>query len=170
MPAASFAGILNIPYLARTKALVPLRRRNHAIRDPLTTLALHLPSLARGSFPPWEVGVHIRFCWTRKILAAAAAGLLAVSLAGAQTMNDQGKRKLKTKTLPAYPELARRLNIAGKVKIEIVIAPDGRVRSARAVGGHPVLVQACLDTVRDWRYEPAGEETTQTVEFEFKGQ
>ena len=114
--------------------------------------------------------MHIRFGWTRKVLATAAAGLLAVSLAGAQTMNDEGKRKVKTKTAPAYPELARRLNIAGKVKIEVVIAPDGHVRSARAVGGHPVLVQACLDTVRDWRFEPASEETTQTVEFEFKGQ
>jgi TonB family protein len=114
--------------------------------------------------------VHIRLSWTRKILAAAAAGLLTVSLTGAQTMNEEGKRRLKTKTAPAYPELARRLNIAGKVKIEVVIAPDGRVRSARAIGGHPVLVQACLDAVRDWRYEPASEETTQIVEFEFKGQ
>jgi len=85
-------------------------------------------------------------------------------------MSEEGKRKLKTKAAPAYPELARRLNIAGKVKIEVVITPDGRVRSARAIGGHPVLVQTCLDAVRDWRYEPASEETTQIVEFEFKGQ
>jgi TonB family protein len=114
--------------------------------------------------------VHIQFNWTRKILAAAAACLLVLSLAGAQTANDEGKRKLKTKSVPTYPELARRMNIAGRVKIEVVIAPDGRVRSARAVGGHPVLVQTCLDAVRDWKYEPAGEETTQIVEFEFKGQ
>ena len=51
-----------------------------------------------------------------------------------------------------------------------MIAPDGRVRSARAIGGHPVLVQTCLDAVKDWKYEPAGEETTQIVEFEFKRQ
>jgi len=108
--------------------------------------------------------------WTRKILAAAAAGLLALSLASAQSMVEEGKRKLKTRTLPSYPELARRMNISGKVRIEVVIAPDGRVRSARAIGGHPLLVQTCLDTVKDWRYEPAGEETTDVVAFEFKGQ
>lgn len=114
--------------------------------------------------------MHIQFNWTRKILAAAAAGLLALSLAGAQTLNGEGKRKLKTRSGVTYPELARRMNISGKVRIELVIAPDGRVRSARAIGGHPVLVQTCLGAVKDWKYEPAGEETTQIVEFEFKGQ
>ena len=111
-----------------------------------------------------------QFNWTRKILAAVAACFLTLSLAGAQTMTDEGKRRLKSKASPAYPEIARRMNITGKVKIELIIAPDGRVRSARAVGGHPLLVQSCLDTVRDWKYEPASEETTQIVEFEFKGQ
>jgi TonB family protein len=114
--------------------------------------------------------VQSQFNWARKILVVAAAGLLALSLAGAQTVNDEGKRKLKTKSAVTYPEIARRMNIAGKVKIEVVIAPDGRVRSARAIGGHPVLVQTCLDAVRDWKYESASEENTQIVEFEFKPQ
>ncbi len=114
--------------------------------------------------------MHIQFHWTRQILAAAAAGLLALSLAGAQMVNEEGKRKLKTKSVVTYPELARRMNISGKVKIEVIIAPDGRVRSAKAIGGHPILVQSCLDALRDWKYEAAGEETTQIVEFEFKQQ
>jgi len=112
--------------------------------------------------------VYIRFSWTRKILAAVAASLIVLSLASPQTVNDDGKRKAKTKVAPAYPELARRMNISGKVKLEIVIAPDGRVRSTRAIGGHPVLVQSCVDAVKDWKYEPAGEETTQIIEFDFK--
>lgn len=114
--------------------------------------------------------MYIQFNWTRKILAAAAGALLVLSLAGAQTVNDEGKRKLKSKTAATYPDLARRMNIGGKVRIEVVIAPDGRVRSAKALGGHPILVQACLDAVRDWKYELAGEETTQIVEFEFRAQ
>ncbi len=114
--------------------------------------------------------MHIGFNWTRKILAAAAGSLLVLSLAGAQTANKEGKRKVKSKTVANYPELAHRMNITGKVRIEVVVAPDGRVRSAKAVGGHPILVQSCLDAVKDWRYEPASEETTQVVEFEFNGQ
>jgi TonB family protein len=160
----------NLLYLARTKALVRLKHKNRTILFDPPALALHLPSLVWGNFPPREVVVHIQFNWTRKILAAVAGTLLVLSLAAAQTMNDEGKRRLKTKAAVIYPELARRMNVSGKVKIEVVIAPDGRVRSAKAVGGHPLLVQSCLETVKDWKYEPAGEETTQIVEFEFKGQ
>ena len=55
-----------------------------------------------------------------------------------------------------------------KVKIEVVISPDGRVKTTRVVGGHPLLVQACQDAVREWKFAPAPEETTQIVEFEFR--
>jgi TonB family protein len=108
------------------------------------------------------------FTWSKKMLAAAATGLFAVSLAFAQTTVEEGKRKVKTKVTPSVPELARRMNITGKVKIEVVIAPDGRVKSSRALGGHPVLVQSCQDAVKEWKFEPAPEETTQVVEFDFK--
>jgi len=109
------------------------------------------------------------FTWSKKLLAVAATALFAVSLAFAQqTTVEEGKRKVKTKVLPLIPELARRMNITGKVKIEVVIAPDGRVKSSRAVGGHPVLVQTCLDAIKEWKFDPAPEETTQMVEFDFK--
>ena len=55
----------------------------------------------------------------------------------------------------------------GKVKIEVVITPDGRVKSTRVIGGHPLLVQACQDAVKEWKFAAAPEETTQIVEFEF---
>ncbi len=74
------------------------------------------------------------FTWSKKLLAVAATALFAVSLAFAQqTTIEEGKRKVKTKVTPVIPELARRMNITGKVKIEVVIAPDGRVKSARAI-------------------------------------
>jgi len=101
--------------------------------------------LLRGVvFRSREVVVHIQFNWTRKIFAAAAGSLLVLSFAAAQTVNDEGKRKLKTKSGVTYPELARRMNISGKVRIEVVIAPDGRVRSARVVGGIPFSCSPAL--------------------------
>jgi len=109
------------------------------------------------------------FTWSKKMLAVAATALFAVSLAFAQqTTVEEGKRKAKTKVTPSIPELARRMNITGKVKVEVVIAPDGRVKSSRAVGGHPVLVQSCLEAIKEWKFEPAPEETTQMVEFDFR--
>ena len=108
------------------------------------------------------------FTWSKKMLAVTATALFAVSLAFAQTTVEEGKRKVKTKVAPAIPELARRMNISGKVKLEVVIAPDGHVKSSRAVGGHPVLVQACQDAIKEWKFESAAEETTQMVEFDFR--
>jgi TonB family protein len=61
------------------------------------------------------------------------------------------------------------MNVTGKVKIEVVITPDGHVKSTRVVGGHPLLVQACQDAVKEWKFVPAPEETTQVVEFDFHG-
>ena len=81
---------------------------------------------------------------------------------------DESKRKIKIKTAPAYPELARRMNVSGRVKIEVVIAPDGHVKGTRVIGGHPLLVQVCQDAVKEWKFLPAPEETTQTIEFDFQ--
>ncbi|OLD80242.1 MAG: hypothetical protein AUF67_12985 [Acidobacteria bacterium 13_1_20CM_58_21] len=102
---------------------------------------------------------------------AATAALIFSSLSGfAQSgSTDESKRKVKTKTAPLYPDLARRMNVTGKVKIEVVITADGRVKSTRVVGGHPLLVQACQDAVKEWKFATAPEETTQVVEFEFHG-
>jgi TonB family protein len=108
--------------------------------------------------------------WKKLAVATTAALVLSGASGFAQSgSTDESRRKVKTKTAPLYPELARRMNVSGKVKIEVVITPDGRVKSTRVVGGHPLLVQACQDAVKEWKFVNAPEETTQVVEFEFHG-
>ncbi|MFI5057394.1 MAG: energy transducer TonB [Candidatus Acidiferrales bacterium] len=112
----------------------------------------------------------MRSKWIRLVLIAAAASLVLGTAGFAQTgTTDEGKRKVKTRVSPIYPELAKRMNVTGKVKIEVVITPDGHVKSTRVVGGHPLLVQTCQDAVKEWKFTPGNEETTQVVEFEFHG-
>jgi TonB family protein len=112
----------------------------------------------------------MRFNFARRFSIAADAGLLFVASGLAQSgSTEEGKRKVRTKVSPAYPELARRMNVSGKVKIEVVIAADGHVKSTRVIGGHPLLVQSCQDAVKEWKFAPAADETTQVVEFEFSG-
>jgi len=107
--------------------------------------------------------------WRKIAVAAAVAALLAGASAFSQTgSTDETRRKIKAKTTPTYPDLARRMNVNGKVKIEVVIAPDGRVKTTRVVGGHPLLVQTCLDALKEWKFVSSSEETTQIVEFEFR--
>jgi len=87
----------------------------------------------------------------------------------AQSAPEEGKRKVKTRVTPTYPQLARRMNVTGRVRSEVIITPDGRVKSTRALGGHPILVQACLDALKEWKFVAAPEETTQVIEFDFSG-
>ena len=108
--------------------------------------------------------------WTKFAATATVAVLLAGASAFSQTgSTDETKRKVKSRTTPVYPELARRMNVSGKVKIEVVIAPDGRVKTTRVVGGHPLLVQTCQEALKEWKFVASSEETTQIVEFEFHG-
>jgi TonB family protein len=76
-------------------------------------------------------------------------------------------RKVKTKVAPAYPELARRMNITGAVKVQVTVSANGTVKTAKLVGGHPVLANAALDAVKKWRFETGPEESTGIVEFRF---
>jgi len=108
--------------------------------------------------------------WIRKILVGMAlSSVLGTYALAQQSVSEEGKRKVKTKVAPVYPDLARRMNVTGRVKIEVIITPDGRVKSTRAMGGHPLLVHACLDAVKEWKFVAAPEETTQVIEFEFSG-
>ncbi len=81
----------------------------------------------------------------------------------------ENTRHTKSKIQPAYPELARKMNLTGIVKVQVVVSPNGTVKDAKALGGHPVLVNAALDAVRKWRFEPAPVESSGLVDIKFEG-
>ena len=85
----------------------------------------------------------------------------------AQQDRPEAARKVLSKVAPSYPELARRTNLHGVVKLVVVVAPDGKVTSTEVVGGNPVLVQAAVEAVRKWKYEPAPQPTHRVVELRF---
>lgn len=106
---------------------------------------------------------------------------LAVVLGGAGLLPPKGsaqddassgvsKRKVRARVAPEYPALAKQMNVTGKVKIETTIAADGHVLSTKVIGGSPLLVNAALDAVKKWRFEPGPKDTTEVIEFEFSGQ
>jgi protein TonB len=73
---------------------------------------------------------------------------------------------------PVYPTLARSARIQGNVVLHAIIDTEGRVAELQVISGHPMLAQAALAAVRNWRYRPTllnGEavevETTITVSF-----
>ena len=62
--------------------------------------------------------------------------------------------KLIRKIVPIYPYPAKLSHVSGKVRLTGTIAKDGTVRQLQVIGGHPLLVQAALEAVRQWVYAP----------------
>jgi TonB family protein len=104
------------------------------------------------------------------LLLAGSAILPPKVLAQDDASTDTAKRKIRSKVVPDYPQLAKQMNVTGKVKIEATIAADGHVVATRVVGGSPLLVNAALDAIKKWRFEPGPKDTTEVVEFMFSGQ
>jgi protein TonB len=55
---------------------------------------------------------------------------------------------------PVYPKLAREARIQGTVRLSVRITALGTVDEVRLITGHPFLVKAAMDAVRQWRYLP----------------
>jgi periplasmic protein TonB len=53
---------------------------------------------------------------------------------------------------PIYPDIARAAGVGGTVVLECTIDPSGHVVDARVISGHPLLNEAALNAVRQWRY------------------
>ncbi len=96
------------------------------------------------------------------------ATLSALSVLPQQAQNEEIARHVKSKVDPEYPELARRMHLAGTVKIEVVVAPNGTVKDARVVGGNPVLAASALVAAKKYRFEPAAAESSGIIQFKFE--
>ncbi len=83
-------------------------------------------------------------------------------------VKDHGGRKVKTSVKPTYPDVARQMHITGTVRLEATVAPDGKVRDTRVVGGSPMLAQEATNAVKKWKYEEAPKETVEIVEVVYQ--
>ncbi|MGH9578847.1 MAG: energy transducer TonB [Terriglobales bacterium] len=104
---------------------------------------------------------------SRTIRTLVAALLLALAVASPRPAQAQDARKVINRVNPVYPPLARKMNVAGTVKVEVTISPAGNVTDTKVIGGHPLLISAATDALKRWKYEAAGETTNTTVEFRF---
>ena len=77
-------------------------------------------------------------------------------------------RKIVSRVDPVYPELANKMQIRGIVKVEVVVAPNGRVRSTQVIGGSPLLARAAVDAVAKWKWGPAPQETKELIQLNFQ--
>ncbi len=90
-----------------------------------------------------------------------------VATSASRASGQEVDRKIKTKVAPVYPDLAKRMNITGVVKVQITVSPNGSIKNTKVVGGHPVLANAALEAVKKWRFEAGPGESTGVLEFRF---
>jgi periplasmic protein TonB len=99
-----------------------------------------------------------------------------VTVAGPVKVSHMSEGDLVHKILPAYPVLARAARLQGQVVLQAVISKQGGIENLRVLSGHPMLVPAAIEAVRQWRYrpyilnsEPVEVETQITVNFSLTG-
>jgi TonB family protein len=104
---------------------------------------------------------------TLAVLALCSILVFTSTFSIAQQQPSENKRKVVTRVVPGYPDLARRMNVRGVVKLEALVATNGNVKSLQIRGGHPLLTEAAQSAILKWRWEPASHETREPVEVRF---
>jgi TonB family protein len=79
----------------------------------------------------------------------------------------EGKRAIVDRVVPVYPDLARRAQIHGTVRVGVVVTPSGKAKFTQVIGGNPLLAKAALDAIEKWKWAPAAQETKELVELIF---
>jgi len=104
--------------------------------------------------------------WRRFVLI----GVLAIVTGAVMTSPGRAaepERKTRSKVAPQYPEAARRMQLAGTVRLAAVVSADGQVTGTEVIGGHPILVAAVKDAVVRWKFQAAKQESREVLVFTF---
>src|SRR5262245_34486534 len=100
---------------------------------------------------------------TRPTTTTAAPATRPATTTAAETSPPPETRKVSegvvrgnatVKAQPVYPAVAKRMQAAGSVQVQVLISEEGRVIEANAVSGHPLLLSAAVDAARKWVFKP----------------
>jgi TonB family protein len=81
--------------------------------------------------------------------------------------HEAAARKLLTQVEPDYPADLKRAAIGGVVRLDIVVAPGGKVENIVVAGGNPILAESATRAVKRWKYAPAAAATNIRVNVRF---
>lgn len=105
------------------------------------------------------------------VLIVSLLYVCGLSPLGVLAQNDTvPDRKVTEKIQPRYPAVAKKMGLSGTVRLQVVIASDGSVKETKVIGGHPILVNAAVDAVKKWKFEPARSESRSELEFKFQSE
>lgn len=104
---------------------------------------------------------------SRAVALSKLAGGVALLLMMSVPSMGASDRAIKTRVAPVYPEIAKRLHVAGVVKVEATVAADGKVTDVKIISGNHLLAPAAEDAVRKWKFAQADGESAVSVDVSF---
>jgi TonB family protein len=105
--------------------------------------------------------------WTGYALSLGLGLMALICPCHVRSQEVAASRKVLSRVVPQYPELARSARIEGAVKVMVAVAPNGRPTSTKVVGGHPVLAKAAVDAIEKWKWVASPDESMELVEIHF---
>jgi TonB family protein len=123
----------------------------------------------RRSFVPTSRSIRLKVRSTLQLLVVVGLILAAWPAGHAQHTEDSGKaaRKLIAQVDPDYPADLKRAAIGGLVRLDIVVAPGGKVEDVVVAGGNPILAESAVRAVKRWKYAPASSSTNLRINVRF---
>jgi len=120
------------------------------------------PYLKNGS--PTKVAMNLPFAFIRLDNIKAASSFVTTSeslwrdiprnLITVRISGEVAEKMVSHLVEPDYPPIAKAARVQGIVRMLVVIGKDGAIQDMHVMSGHPMLAQASLDAVKQWRYRP----------------
>jgi TonB family protein len=76
-------------------------------------------------------------------------------LGGMRVDPEEQQKRITQMVRPVYPDVAKNAGIEGTVKLKIIVNKEGKVQEVKVLSGPPILVNAAVGAVQQWRYQPA---------------
>jgi TonB family protein len=102
------------------------------------------------------------------ILAVVGTSLSLAAPNAVAQLRTSGMRKIVVQVSPEYPVIARKMHLAGTVRLLATVNTAGKVIKTEVLGGSPVLAQAAADAVIKSKWESGSGETKEIVEVKFQ--
>lgn len=93
--------------------------------------------------------------------------VLALAVALVLPAGAADSRAVKSRVAPLYPEIAKRMRIAGEVRLDVTVDAEGKVTDVKRVSGNSMLSNAAEDAVRKWRFESGSGASTVEIMLNF---
>jgi len=98
---------------------------------------------------------------------AAALALLASAVVPQENQPKENQPKLLKKVVPAYPDILKKMNVSGTVRVQATIAADGSVKDVEARGGNAIFIDSVAAAVRSWKFVPGERQRTADITVSF---